>query len=192
MQGTGLGVPTHCPRAKVQASLVKELLTQAAVYASACPMVVLIEMDPQGCVPIITVGMLYKGTLTRKNATVRLQAVLLSVMKELEESLQQDGVFLDACQKHHSKAERGKVTGDETDPVLTQMLEFCQRCLGCAGDIGVASTALMGTYSKVQMHKTKFGFDSVVTLATPQDVASKEAALQLDSNAFQNTRVCWR
>ena len=64
MQGTGLGVPTHCPRAKVQASLVKELLTQGAVFASACPMVVLIEMDPRGCVPITTVGMMYKGTLT--------------------------------------------------------------------------------------------------------------------------------
>jgi hypothetical protein len=33
MQATGLGVPTCCPRAKVQASLVKELLAQGATYA---------------------------------------------------------------------------------------------------------------------------------------------------------------
>ncbi len=192
MQATGLGVPTCCPRAKVQASLVKELLAQGATYASTCPMVVLIEMDPDGRVPITTVGMLYKAPLSTKDTTVRLQALLFSVTKELEESLQQDGVFLNACQKHHSKAEKGKVTGDQTVPVLTQMLEFCQRYLGSAGDIGIASTAQMGTYSKVQMKATKFGFDSIVTLATPQDAASKEAALQVDSDVFQNSKVCWR
>jgi len=51
-------------------------------------MVVMIEMDPDGRVPITTVGMLYKPPLNTKDATVRLQVLLFSVTKELEESLQ--------------------------------------------------------------------------------------------------------
>ena len=82
MQATGLGVPTCCPRAKVQASLVKELLAKGATYASTCPMVVMIEMDPGGRVPITTVGMMFKAPLTTKDTTVRLQTLLFSVKEK--------------------------------------------------------------------------------------------------------------
>jgi hypothetical protein len=171
---------------------VKELLAAGSDYAGTYPMVVMIDMDPKTRIPMTTVGMLFKHPMSPKEARVRLQALLLSVTQQLEKDLDTSSILLDQCQKHHSMAEKGKVAGSDAEPVLKQMLEFCQKCLGCEGDIVGSATALMGTYSKIKMNKTKFGFDSIVTLCTPQDVATKETATDLGSDAFQNTKVCWR
>jgi hypothetical protein len=140
MQSRGVGWPRECTRGRVQASLVKELLAAGSDYAGTYPMVVMIDMDPKTRIPMTTVGMLFKHPMSPKEARVRLQALLLSVTQQLEKDLDTSSILLDQCQKHHSMAEKGKVAGSDAEPVLKQMLEFCQKCLGCEGDLVQSSS----------------------------------------------------
>jgi hypothetical protein len=104
MQARGVGWPATCTRVQVQARLVKELLAAGIHYASTYPMVVMIDIDPRTRIPMTTVGMLFKHPMKAREARVRLLALLFSVIKQLEVALQTPGVFVDQCQKHHTKA----------------------------------------------------------------------------------------
>ncbi len=57
----------------------------------------------------------FQTPLKAREAQVRLRALLFSVTKQLQVALQTPGVFVDQCQKHHTKAEKGKVDGSRAE-----------------------------------------------------------------------------
>jgi len=176
--------------AKTQRSLVKFAMTGASDYADVNPITIIVGVNPDTLVPTLTGGMLFKS-MSRHKATARLQDVLSSVKAHLETELASEGMFADQCRRVHKRAQAGKVHSDVSTPALDQMLEFCQRCLGAKGEISLKSTPLMGSYSNITM-PTAFGFDAIVAVVSPQDMVTKELALEVGSNRFQNVKVCWR